>query len=293
MIADIVSTTLERESMADPEGNQCDIVAPIRTLLVRCFALIAGVFVALLMLTAPLRNEPAGVVLSYIGLLVVFAGAYSVRNRRPAVAGALCSLGPLLLVSILVWMRGGIVHPAGVTAYVTLVAITGLCWSSRGAFIVALMSSAILAWFIARAPDWLPYNKLQVWAELNIELAIICMLVHFTLRALTASARGALSHQARFRDAIEASPDAIIALDGRGVVQILRRLSRQHPDLKVLLISGYTEGSAVQSTVWTEGIEFLSKPFMRSELAERIESLLVDSPPDDDRHADIGDDRLR
>ncbi|MDT8428920.1 MAG: PAS domain-containing protein [Pseudomonadales bacterium] len=48
----------------------------------------------------------------------------------------------------------------------------------------------------------------------------------------------------------------------------------QHPDLKVLYTSGYTENAIVHQGRLDPGIELLSKPFRRQELAARIRKLL-------------------
>ncbi len=200
-----------------------DILAPIRETVVRHFAMIAGGAVSMLLMTSPWRSEPAPVVYCYVGLLVVFVVALMIHRRHLQLAGALCSFGPFVLVTLLVGLRGGIVHPAGTVAYITLVATTGLCWSSEGALAVAMLGSGTLGWFVANGPADAPYGKLQVWLELTVQLLVLFMLVHFALRTLRNNARNVLSHQARFRDAIDSSPEAIILLNAGGVVQMFNR----------------------------------------------------------------------
>jgi FixJ family two-component response regulator len=52
------------------------------------------------------------------------------------------------------------------------------------------------------------------------------------------------------------------------------RLVRLHPDLKVLYISGYTEGAtAVQGNFWG-GVPLLQKPFTPTQLADRVRMAL-------------------
>ncbi len=205
--------------MVKAPGAGTDIFASIRATATRYFSVLAGVAVGLLLLTSPLRHEPVVVLWCYSGLLVVFAAAYYFRQRQQ-LAGALCSLGPFVLVTILVWVRGGVQHPAGVTSYITLVAITGLCWNSRGAAVVAGLSSLVLGWFVVTSSTTPAADKAQIWAELSIQLAIIAALVHFALRALTKSSIQALSHEARFREVIESFPEAMIVLDRHGVVRM-------------------------------------------------------------------------
>lgn len=206
---------------ATPTEN--DILAPIRETVVRYFALCAGGAVFCLLVTSPWRSEPMTVMYCYVGLLAVFAAALRVHRTHLQLAGALCSYGPFVLVTLLVGLRGGIVHPAGTVAYITLVATTGLCWSSSGALSVALLGSGTLGWFVANGPPDPPYGKFQVWLELTVQLFVLFMLVHFALRTLHNNAKNVLSHQARFRDAIDSSPEAILLLNADGVVQMFNR----------------------------------------------------------------------
>src|SRR5690606_6733594 len=116
--------------------------------IVRYFSWAAGGFVLLLLLTAPLRGEPWYVVGSYAALLGVFVASLSIQRRAPHVAGALTSLGPLVLVVALTWARGGINSPPGLAALATLVALSGLFWGGPGAFLIAGLSSLSVAWFV-------------------------------------------------------------------------------------------------------------------------------------------------
>lgn len=215
-----------------------DILAPIRATVVRYFSVIAGTAVLGLLITSPWRGEPLEVVLCYLGLLLSFATAVLTHRTHLQLAGAICSLGPFAMVTLLVGLRGGIAHPAGTVAYVTLVATTGLCWSSTGALGIAALGAATLGWFVAHAPEGLPYSKLQVWLELTVQLVVLFFLVHFALATLRNSARSALSHQARFRDAIESSPEAIVLLDADGLVQMFNRAASGMSGLPVEVAIG-------------------------------------------------------
>lgn len=215
-----------------------DILAPIRATVVRHFAIIAGGAVLLLLVTSPWRNEPPAVMFCYAGLLAVFGAALALHQKALQLAGALCSIGPFVLVTLLVGLRGGIVHPAGTVAYITLVATTGLCWSSGGALSVALLGSATLGWFVINGPADAPYGKLQVWLELTVQLLVLFMLVHFALMTLRNNARNVLSHQARFRDAIDSSPEAVILLDAAGIVQMFNREAARMSGLRVEQANG-------------------------------------------------------
>ncbi len=227
--------------MSFSEGRAVDIMAPIRASVVRYFALLAGAAVFVLLASAPLRGEPPAILASYITLLVVFAVAYRVRNSRPSLAGALCCVGPLVLVTVMVQVRGGISNPAAIAAYITLLTTTGLCWSSRGTLIVAILAAAILAYFVANGPVDAPYNKLQQWAELAIQLLIVSGIVRLTLRALTKSANDALAQEKRFQEAIEASPDGIIGVNALGCIKVFNRSAAR--------LSGVEKSSARGKTI--------------------------------------------
>lgn len=232
--------------MSLAEGPAIDIMVPIRAAVVRYFALLAGAVVLLLLVSAPFREESPTVIASYCALLVVFSVAYRVRNTHPMLAGALCSLGPLALVSIMVNVRGGIVNPAAVTSYVTLIATTGLCWNSRGTVVVGVLSSAVLGYFVATGPADVPYNKLQQWVELAFQLLIVSGIVRLTLRALTRSGAETLSQQKRFEDAVEGAAEAIIGLDPEGKIQIFNRRAAQLSGVSAEL----AKGSALESLNW-------------------------------------------
>lgn len=228
--------------MESPSGRPSDILAPIRSTVIRYFLRIGGTAVALLLVTSPFRAEPPIVIYCYLGLLAAFAVAAWARPRHLALAGALCSLGPFVLVAVLVWVRGGVAHPAGVMSFVTLVAIAGLGWGSRGALVVAALSSTILGWFIATERGVVTYNPVQAWFELSLQLGMVVALVHFGLKLLSQSFEVALSHQARFRDVIEASPEAIIALDSAGVVQMFNSAASSMSGIPARVACGKTLG---------------------------------------------------
>jgi DNA-binding response OmpR family regulator len=59
--------------------------------------------------------------------------------------------------------------------------------------------------------------------------------------------------------------------DGRGVADALRR---QHPELRVLYVSGHAEEAIVDRGVLEPGIDFLPKPFRSSTLLARVRAIL-------------------
>ena len=60
-------------------------------------------------------------------------------------------------------------------------------------------------------------------------------------------------------------------LDGRSVANALRH---QHPEMRVLYVSGHAEEAIVKRGVLEAGIEFLPKPFTASSLLARVRAVL-------------------
>src|SRR4029079_1200083 len=64
-------------------------------------------------------------------------------------------------------------------------------------------------------------------------------------------------------------------MDGPQLVAEARQLRR---DLKVLYTSGYTENSVVRQRRLDPGVELLSKPYLRHDLAEKLRKILDQAP---------------
>ncbi|MNR59501.1 Blue-light-activated protein [compost metagenome] len=62
-------------------------------------------------------------------------------------------------------------------------------------------------------------------------------------------------------------------MNGRELAQAAHRL---RPDLKVLFASGYTENAIVHHGRLDPGVQLLSKPYRKRDLAERVRRLLDD-----------------
>jgi len=60
-------------------------------------------------------------------------------------------------------------------------------------------------------------------------------------------------------------------MDGR---QLAQRISALKPGVKVLFMSGYTSDVIAQRGVLDEGVQFLSKPFSRDDLARKVRAVL-------------------
>lgn len=60
-------------------------------------------------------------------------------------------------------------------------------------------------------------------------------------------------------------------LNGR---ELAERCRQQHPDLKVLFITGYDETAALNDGQLLQGTSVLTKPFELQDLAERVQQLL-------------------
>ena len=66
--------------------------------------------------------------------------------------------------------------------------------------------------------------------------------------------------------------------------ELATRLTARWPALKVLYMSGYTDGSIVSHGVLEGGVAFLQKPFTSEQLARKLRSVLdgngrADGPP--------------
>ncbi|MBA5876506.1 MAG: response regulator [Nitrospira sp. CR1.2] len=55
---------------------------------------------------------------------------------------------------------------------------------------------------------------------------------------------------------------------------LAERLRRQWPDLRVLFMSGYAEGSVLPTFLAEPGTGFIQKPFLPTELARKLRELL-------------------
>lgn len=191
---------------AKPPGGEAlrlDVAGDIRRIIIRYFVGVSGVFVALLLVTAPLRGETSFVVAAYAGLLLLFGSLFVLEKRQPILTGALLSLGSFAFVVALTWARGGINCAPGLTALATMVGFSGLFWCGRGALVVAALSSAAVAWFAATGPATQGMSPFMVWLELSFQFGAIALLAHVVLRTVSRSASEAALHQ-RARETLEA-----------------------------------------------------------------------------------------
>jgi signal transduction histidine kinase len=61
--------------------------------------------------------------------------------------------------------------------------------------------------------------------------------------------------------------------------ELARRLLQERPDLKVLFLSGYSDGAVLRANLLEEGRAFLQKPFTPRVLARKVHELLTAPPP--------------
>ncbi|WP_305954769.1 hypothetical protein [Burkholderia sp. SRS-W-2-2016] len=77
-------------------------------------------------------------------------------------------------------------------------------------------------------------------------------------------------------------PGPVLSTDmARQAVQML-------PDLRVLFTSGYTQNAIVHGGRFDPGVELLSKPYSREQLAQRIRQLLGPGDPPREMVLDVG-----
>src|SRR5690606_24638322 len=152
----------------------------------------AGAFVTLLLITAPLRGEPPVVMISYAVLIATFGLVLALVRKHPTWAGVLCCVVPFVLVTGLAWVRGGLISPPAMTAYVALVLFASLCWGGRGSVVLAVLASIVIGWFAYRGPAPPGMGPLHAWAEITFQLFIVAWIASLALRAERRAAEEAL-----------------------------------------------------------------------------------------------------
>jgi CheY-like chemotaxis protein len=65
-----------------------------------------------------------------------------------------------------------------------------------------------------------------------------------------------------------------VFMPGIGGVELTRRLLQKTPDLPVILMSGYHEGSLSLPAAWSDQVRYLEKPFSLETLSDAIQNLL-------------------
>jgi CheY-like chemotaxis protein len=65
-----------------------------------------------------------------------------------------------------------------------------------------------------------------------------------------------------------------VVMPGASGPELTRQLSEQHPALKVIYMSGYTEDAIIKRGVLEPGIAFLNKPFTSQTLVQKIREVL-------------------
>jgi PAS domain S-box-containing protein len=103
------------------------------------------------------------------------------------------------------------------------------------------------------------------------------LLISYGMRVLQAAdGQAACAHFAEHADEI-----ALVLLDvtmpGWSGIETLQRLSEVRPDVRAILLSGYTEQDVGQRLAFKDQVSFLHKPFHMHELVTAIEALLRDA----------------
>ena len=65
-----------------------------------------------------------------------------------------------------------------------------------------------------------------------------------------------------------------VVMPDQGGTALAASLRADHPDLKVLFISGYTDNSIVRQGILEEGLRFLQKPFTPQRILEKVRQVL-------------------
>ena len=62
---------------------------------------------------------------------------------------------------------------------------------------------------------------------------------------------------------------------------MMARIHQLYPEMKVLYVSGYADGSIAQSDLEDPRVEFMEKPFRPPELLRRVRAVLTPERLDD------------
>jgi DNA-binding response OmpR family regulator len=65
-----------------------------------------------------------------------------------------------------------------------------------------------------------------------------------------------------------------VVMPRMGGAELVRRLKKSHPSLKVLFISGYTDNALMERGELESGVDLLPKPFTPRDLKARVRGLL-------------------
>ncbi|MBL6945138.1 MAG: PAS domain S-box protein [Rhodospirillales bacterium] len=76
-------------------------------------------------------------------------------------------------------------------------------------------------------------------------------------------------------DSIDLLLSDVVLPGGQNGVELAQEAVGQHPDLKVILISGYPEGTLVKAGLKEAGFRLLRKPFSKNALSEALGSVMV------------------
>jgi YesN/AraC family two-component response regulator len=65
-----------------------------------------------------------------------------------------------------------------------------------------------------------------------------------------------------------------VVMPGMNGRELANRLTRIHPETRVLFTSGYTDNAIVHHGVLNEGVSFIGKPYAPSALAKKVREVL-------------------
>jgi PAS domain S-box-containing protein len=126
----------------------------------------------------------------------------------------------------------------------------------------------------AKKADRRPATILLTEDEDDVRELLDEMLVSHGYKVLVAAnAAEALTRAAEFSGKIDLLLTDVVMPGGTGR-DLARKLSGVRPDMRVLYMSGYPEHGATPGSVLEPGVPFLSKPFSRDLLLEKIRELL-------------------
>jgi CheY-like chemotaxis protein len=65
-----------------------------------------------------------------------------------------------------------------------------------------------------------------------------------------------------------------VIMPNMGGSELADRITRRHPGIRVLFMSGHTDDAIIQQGVLKDGVQLLQKPFTPAQLARKVREVL-------------------
>ena len=114
-------------------------------------------------------------------------------------------------------------------------------------------------------------------AILSITTATLKRLGYKVIAANTPSEAIRLAHEHAGSIHLLMTDVVMPEMNGR---QLIQRLQMDFPHLRCLYVSGYTANVIAHHGILDEGVHFLQKPYSRAQIAQKLQEILADPPPE-------------